>query len=503
MQNKIVTKKLSHIGLALVLTCSVVLSQPVSGSLTDLLTGEGYAANTNSPGNILLAKQHAMTDLANQIQSKVVSSLIYEVTENSNSLQEYITSKVNLISEMEISGVRWEVDKDGEFITARAILNKYEGLKLYRAKLNHSVTKINEAVKTANELILSSNHRQALKELFNASMLFNRYEQDLIIYLVLGGEELNLFFPQYSRAFVDAEINKLTETKFSGFNDAINGLCFQIAEQLDENARLIITPFNFEDTDWGSEFSNYAARQLMHGILEYPRGKTVSIAVESEITFNDSTINIIRGNYWLKNDLVELLLLIYNANGTAKGSARVNFPVTFLDSLHIAYQPQNFIDAMTENKYFTKDEIVYGSLKLDFWTNKGNRNLIFQKDEKMKLYVRVNTPAYIRFIYHLANGIRTPLYENYYIDETKVNKTIELPDEFVCTPPFGVEKLQIFASSEPFPELNTKNIKIAGEQYTVLVEDLPDFLTVTRGFLKNKNQEIKSAERVITITTVE
>jgi len=120
----------------------------------------------------------------------------------------------------------------------------------------------------------------------------------------------------------------------------------------------------------------------------------------------------------------------------------------------------------------------------------------------MKLYVRVNTPTYLRFIYHLANGKRTPLYENYFIDKTKVNKTVELPDEFVCSSPFGVERLQIFASTKSFPELFTKSIEIEGVQYQILAEDLPDFLNQTRGFLKNKNQKVKSAERVITVTTV-
>jgi len=156
---------------------------------------------------------------------------------------------------------------------------------------------------------------------------------------------------------------------------------------------------------------------------------------------------------------------------------------------------------MSEDKYFAKNEVVYGDLNVEFWTNKGHKNLIFKDEENMKLFVRVNTPSYIRFIYHLANGMRTPLIENYFIDQSKVNKTVELPEEFVCAPPFGVEKLQVFASTENLPPFNTKQLMIEGVQYEVLAEDLPEFLSNTRGMLKKKG-EVKNAERVLTITTV-
>jgi hypothetical protein len=65
-----------------------------------------------------------------------------------------------------------------------------------------------------------------------------------------------------------------------------------------------------------------------------------------------------------------------------------------------------------------------------------------------------------------------------------------------------VEKLQVFASSEPFPRLNVTTTRIEGEDYTVLADDLQKFLQTTRGFIRKKPQTVKTAERVITITTV-
>ena len=210
----------------------------------------------------------------------------------------------------------------------------------------------------------------------------------------------------------------------------------------------------------------------------------------------------IAGNYWLRASQMEIILLIYDESGSAIGSARVEFPISFADKIGVAYKPQNFVDANVEDKLFSKSEVVYGDLNVEFWTNKGDQNLIFHGGEEMHLYVRLNTPAYLRFIYHLANGMRTPLYTSYYIDQSKVNKVVELPDVFECAPPFGVEKLQMFASTEELPDLNLKTVEIEGESYDVLAEDLGEFLAKTRGFVKKKTGTAKKAERVLTITTV-
>ncbi len=49
----------------------------------------------------------------------------------------------------------------------------------------------------------------------------------------------------------------------------------------------------------------------------------------------------------------------------------------------------------------------------------------------------------------------------------------------------------------------TKEVNIAGEEYEVIAEDIKTHLVKTRGMLRKKSKKKKTAERVLTITTVE
>ena len=108
-------------------------------------------------------------------------------------------------------------------------------------------------------------------------------------------------------------------------------------------------------------------------------------------------------------------------------------------------------------------------------------------------------PSYIRFIYHLADGSRNLLLDNYYIDQSKVNRVFPIPQTFIWAFPFCVEFLQIFAQTGKFEKLDTENI----DGYAILKEDLDKLLTKTRGFKKKKPELIQTENRLIITTMVE
>ena len=463
------------------------------------LIGEGYAENTGSPDDAVSAKERAMSDLANQIQANVKSEFITELTEASNSITEYAKSKVNVITNMKIEGVQWETFDQGDYIMARAVLRKDNAADLYFQRTKEIQGQIEAKMNRITNLIGTGDNERALKDLFETSKLFNQLEQNVLIYMILGGREQQQLKPAFSRSDLDDKIYTLTESDFDTFDDAINGLCFQISKQVKAGQIITVFPFDFQDTAFGSELSDYIRQQINFNLNKFIKFQQGKIEPGSDKR-NGLTI---AGNYWLRGSVMEIILLIYDESGSATGSARVEIPISYVDKLDIAYKPQNFVEAMSEDKMFSKSEVVYGDLNVEFWTNKGDQNLIFRGGEEMRLFVRVNTPAYLRFIYHLANGMRTPLYASYYIDQMKVNKVVELPDAFECAPPFGVEKLQMFASTDELPDLSLKSIEIEGESYDILADDLGEFLAKTRGFVKKKSSTAKKAERVITLTTVE
>jgi len=370
------------------------------------IVGEGSAENTGSPDDLAAAKERAMGDLSNQIQASVNSEFVNEVSETSQSLDEYAHSKIKIISQMKIEGAQYETSKTKEMITVKAVLRKDEAADLYYQKTKQQIGTFQEQMKRISSLMNSNENEKALGQLFNASKLFNEIEQNIIVYMILGGMEVENLKPKFSRGQLDDKIFQLTEKDFKDFDDVINGLCFQISKQVQSGEKITVFPFQFQNTSFGSQLSDYIRQQINFSLPKFIKFK------QGEIKPGPKREGVsVTGNYWLKGDNLEILVTMFDANGVTFGSARIKFPVKYVSDLGIAYKPQNFADAMSENKYFDKSEVVYGDLNIDFWTNKGEDNLIFHDGERMQLFVRVNTPSYVRFVYHLANGMRTPLIE--------------------------------------------------------------------------------------------
>lgn len=95
-----------------------------------------------------------------------------------------------------------------------------------------------------------------------------------------------------------------------------------------------------------------------------------------------------------------------------------------------------------------------GSLEVDVWTDKGRDPVYYVRGETMKVFGRVNQPAYLRLLYILADRKYTLLQGNYYVDASQVNTDVEI-GEFVCAPPFGAEILVVAARTERFPPIET------------------------------------------------
>jgi hypothetical protein len=75
----------------------------------------------------------------------------------------------------------------------------------------------------------------------------------------------------------------------------------------------------------------------------------------------------------------------------------------------------------------------------------------------------------------------------------------QIPEEFECQAPFGVEVLQAFARTEGFEPVET--VRVDG--YDLLQEDLHKFLVRTRGFVKKATQGVLQGESRIVMTTME
>ena len=135
---------------------------------------------------------------------------------------------------------------------------------------------------------------------------------------------------------------------------------------------------------------------------------------------------------------------------------------------------------------------------MEIWTNKGDDNLLYTEGEKLKFYVRANKECYLRIVYHLADGQSVLMLDNYYIAENMTNKVVEIPFEFECAEPFGIETLQANAQTVEFQKLLTTR----NDGYDFIDESLNDVLLNTRGFKKVVSKDVQKAEKRLIFTTM-
>ena len=120
-------------------------------------------------------------------------------------------------------------------------------------------------------------------------------------------------------------------------------------------------------------------------------------------------------------------------------------------------------------------------LTIEIKTNKGKDNLSFKEGELVRLYFKVNQPCKIRSIYQLADSTLVLLDNDRQVNQPEVGIWVELGDGFDVSPPFGRERLYIFAQESNFPALVTATTP---DGYTLIKEGLPNALRKTRGLKK-------------------
>ena len=265
----------------------------------------------------------------------------------------------------------------------------------------------------------------------------------------------------------------------------------QLAEQLAERmalpkvAELRVAPATYETTQFASVFGRRLATELEAALAQRTKGGPTTIQAA------------VRGSYFVAPKHVRVLFVARNVSDgrlLSSGEGKV-----LRAKIDVPLKPQNFAQALLHDALLGVGELVSGSLRLELWTNRGDRGLVFEEHEEVKLYMRVNKPAWVQLVYLLVNGARVPLAQAYYIDSSKVNRVVEYVDSFEVVPPFGVERLFGVAFDRRPPPLPTRRRQIDGEMYEVVVSD--ETLVKHRG-LKKKAKAPQMSEAVLTLTTI-
>jgi len=308
------------------------------------------------------------------------------------------------------------------------------------------------------------------------------------------------------RADVDAAVERLTGGDFADLDGALAALAFRLGAQLPTGKRVIVLAPTYGETKFTSRFSRYVAKTLGYKLADVglrPVQAPDRFAPQTSDHRRDQARQagaeiIVSGSYLEKGDELKLFLLASDvASGVKAGAVDVELGIGLVRDEGLEFLPQNFSQALQDAGVFGTDELIGGELQVEVWTDRGSENIYLEEEEEVTLAIRVNQPAHLQLVYHLANGMRALLYNNYFVDQSKVNRAVTLPDTFYVAPPLGVEVLQVLASNRPFPEVATRD----WEGYPVLAEDLDQFVVRTRG-LKKKQKKQEMAEMRITVTTL-
>lgn len=498
--------------LAVVLLSGAVYAQPRPDWVPDgisprypaslAMTGFGFIEGDNASERRDSAVQKARADLSAKFLVKIQSEVnIHESEVNRQDRSEYrnTVSSQTQLRLIDVPVLRWD-DTRSKTAYALAVMEKEPAVRNYSAHLKEATGELASLLRLAEEaekggrmrdavalyrktfpVFVDIGETKAVLQILNARNPFAELETADAPKLPAGREE------------IESRISRLLQERVTTPQDAAVSLAEQLAAQWSGKEPVAVYTITYRDTDFGSQFSS-----SFHALFTAELARSFTV-VSPEQARPAVTVT---GAYWVEGDAVRIIPLITDlATGKKLAAASVSFPKASVERAGIELKPQNFIQAMEDGRVFLPADVIPGGLSLEVWTTKGSRNLIFKKDERLEIMVRVNKHCYLRVLYHLANGPRILLFDNHYVDVSKVNRAYTLPKKFCVAPPFGVERLQVFASEKEFPPVATGSAVFDGQEYTnVLREDIKELVARSRGLVEDGEAVI--VDRVVTMTTV-
>jgi hypothetical protein len=467
---------------------------------TTFLTGYGVATvggeiTRDRAGESAVAA--ARRNLIEKVRVSIQSVTSSRTEEQGAQYSSYFASAVQSTAGLEIQGLASTTYADGEAVHALVQVKREALRATYQQKVTTLKEQIARTVALARSLDQAGNTAKALDEYLSCYPLARQLEEAQSILAAvtlttsLSDVQQQASTNETSIAAIREAVAVLLQRPLRSVEDLAWSLAYQLKGQTGisgpEPPSVLITPFVYQDTKVASPFSRFFQPLLERQAAELGHWKIVT---EGQAAY------VLAGSYWEQKDRVRFILTARStADGHIAASAEAVIDGKILRATERSLKPENYKAVLADQRVFAKGEIAGGGLTLEAWTNKQVN--LFTEGEVMKVLVRVNMPCYLRFIYHMANGKRVLLLNEYYMDASKVNLVYEIPQEFESAAPFGGEVLQLFARTDKFEKIKTASV----DGYDIIQEGLSDVMTKTRG-MKAAKQRTLQAEQRLSITTM-
>jgi len=464
----------------------------------EYFTGFGIAKlekGESEEDNLNTAKSFALQDLTESVRVTVESASVHELSEVNRQFSESYKQAVTSFSSVTLPGIQTQTWFNRKTKTACAFswVSKRELSSFYQEMLKQEAEKLSRKLEEAGRYNAISEKQKAL-ETYQACFPILRQMEEAVMMLITIGINPEGKLPGAFEKEITSSIASISRDDDLTIDELCQLMAGSLSSQLGSEERTIrLAPFTYQDSRMGSELS----AQL--GILFESKLVREGLKIASEGTTGIQHPLMLSGSYWEDGKYLKFIASVKEvSSGRTLASVENRIPVKQLAEARISWKPENFEDAMARLRIFTEGQIVDGGLILDVWTDKGAENLLFRDGETMKLYVKVNQASHLRFIYYFADQTRTLLVPgDYYIDSSLVNRIVEIPIDFICAEPFGVETLQVIAQTYPLTPLSSYE----KDGYFFVREDLETIMKQVRGFKRSNDQQL-FAEKFLVITTI-
>ena len=497
------------------------------------LVGFGSAwGNGAEPRQI--AADNARADVSRNIVTKVQSVIRTSKSEIKGAVSQQYSGVTQSETTLQLLGLETEVyvDSDRNPTTyVLAYVSRAELKRIYTARASALRAEIRQILVGAEAAENSSKIDIAVEKYLSTYPLYEALKEVEIILLVaehysspsdVAFDELEEATKKLSR-IPDAplirshteiinRVEQLVSESITSVDGTARAVVFQLSKQVKQpESKVLLTPFTYQDTQMSSRFSRQLLDAFEVQIGQIVKWGTVNQTHPSRSNFRPRSVQhmhdfaketgatlLLSGTYWENANQITLRATVRDVKtGEVEAGAVVKFDRN-METLN--FKPQNYKQMLIEQNAFAEGEFVGGGLQVEVWTDKGSTNLLYTKGEEMKVFVRVNREAYIRLLYILADGRRTLLDDNYYIDQSKVNRVVEIPYEFECAPPFGAELLVVVARTEAFPPIHTYE---SDGYYFLSAKDAGQAARDFRGMKKKQTQpDVQQTETRLVLTTM-
>lgn len=426
------------------------------------------------------ARRDALAALADSIFVNVQSEMSSHVKGTGERQEEM---HISARSDIPLIGVDFNVVRVGNETLCEVRLDSGKSLVLYVKKIKELSLELGELDKSIEKT--AGNDRYTL--LTKALTLIEQHEKYSAVAQLFG--ETQFPTPARSRADTEAQLRAIEKS-----SPSIELAAQVLAKGLKAEAVYIypaVPHGSHEVTPFGRVMRDRLAQSIT--------------SVESP----DKARTYFKGEYEIFDNGIHLTYrLLDNAGNTLETRVVTLAPSAYKD---VKVKPST----MDFDRLLHEGVAVSSDFRTQITTNRGSENLLFDEHEEVEVLIKLSRPGYFYVVGHVAKKSESYSYllelEHAdtdrrfvrYVNADDVNKWLSI-GRFEATAPFGVESIQLMASSDdPINRLPTHPLDIKTELY-VTASNAQQGITKTRALKPKRSEDDKQyqAEAVLMFTTM-